>query len=257
MFKRFLVWNAEGASGGGAGEAPASTPAAEPPPAPEVAPISAEAPPAAPPEAPAPTPTVPPAVISRIGELTRKNRELAEQLAAQQAAQSVQSAPQVPPQAMPPQGQFYPAEEIQRQAALLAEQNAWNAKAEDLWNKGTSKFNDFGVQIGNMSALLGGNIPRPLTEAALATGDAETVLYELSKDLGETARIALLPPSQQGVEIAKFAQKVKTRSAPQVSGAPAPITPQVGGAGTVSPTGLSDDLPIEEWMSRRNKSARV
>jgi len=202
---------------------------------------------------PAPAPQVPPAVLARIGELTRKNRELQERQAALEAqAQQAASGGEAPVAPAP-----LPDEEINRRAAQLAEHQRWNEQANQIWNNGTSKFQDFGVSVSGMVNLLGGSVPRSLTEAAIATGEPEKVLYDLSKDLGEAARIAVLPPAQQGVEIAKFAQKRKAAAAPQVSNAPAPITPAVGGGGQVSPTELRDDLPIEEWMNRRNKVARV
>jgi hypothetical protein len=69
--------------------------------------------------------------------------------------------------------------------------------------------------------------------------------------MDEAARIMSLPPIQMARELTKLEFKLGQPATKPVSKAPAPIKPL--GSGKAAGEGLSDDLPIDEWMRRHNQ----
>lgn len=187
----------------------------------------------------------------RIGELTREKYEAkrAADDARREAEQLRQSI------ARGQQGDVqHPASDVQtlaRQEAerIVAEQRLTES-TDKVWATGTKEFPDFGQSVSNLQMV---GMDRAFIELALTTDAPHKVLQHLGSDLDEAARILALPPVQQARELTKLEMKLSQPPAPKpVSRAPAPIKP-IGGSGVASGSGLSDDLPIDEWMRRHNK----
>jgi molecular chaperone GrpE (heat shock protein) len=95
--------------------------------------------------------------------------------------------------------------------------------------------------------------PTPLGEAILAADDPAAVIAHLGADPELAASLAGMSPTQVVRRIARLEVELAKPAEPKQSQAPKAIPP-------VKPVarddgGLSDDLPIEEWIKRRNKQA--
>jgi hypothetical protein len=96
-----------------------------------------------------------------------------------------------------------------------------------------------------------------MRDAILNVQDGAEIAYWLGKNPEESNRIARLSPNHQILELGRVSQRLAARSsAPPrpASAAPAPITPVKAGGKAVE--GLREDLPIGEWMKRRDKELR-
>lgn len=168
--------------------------------------------------------------------------------------------------------------ELQELVRQEAQQLNFNERCNAVAAEGKKAHDDFDkVVLGDLtsvSPVLGSNgrpvLPVPLLEAALETGNAHEVLYELGKDVGEAARIMALRPVAQAVELAKFSAKLAAKAAEaaepevdedgkpimkNVSRAPAPIKAPTK-AGPVRPAFKVEDtenFSTEEWIRQREK----
>lgn len=167
------------------------------------------------------------------------------------------------------------AAELQQLVREEATKQNFDQRCNDAAAAGRAAHADFDkVVLGDLtsvSPVLGQNgrpaLPIPLLEAALETGNAHEVLYELGKDVSEAARIMALRPVAQAVELAKFASKIATKAAEgevdedgkpvlkNVSRAPAPIKPptKAGGAKPAFTVFDTDNFSTEEWIRQREK----
>lgn len=97
-----------------------------------------------------------------------------------------------------------------------------------------------------------------MRDAIVNTQDGAEIAYWLGKNPEESNRIARLSPNHQILELGRISARLAAPPpAPPprpASAAPAPITPVKAGGKAVE--GLRDDLPIEEWMKRRNQEIR-
>lgn len=123
---------------------------------------------------------------------------------------------------------------------------------------------DFDVTLRQLQSFAGGALPRQFTEAALATGRAEEVIYALGRDAGRANEILSLPPLRQIVELARMAEGFAKPASRAVSSTPAPIRSQVtGNGGPAEQASTNTQLPIDEWMrvrdaeEKREREARV
>lgn len=117
-----------------------------------------------------------------------------------------------------------------------------------------SKVTDFRDELSELVDL------SKFDKLTISTAMAHAILdSDMSTKLGahlvanpdEATRIANLSPARQAAEIGKLEATLSTAKSKSISNAPAPIKPI--GAGGATDSGLRDDLPIEEWMRRRNK----
>lgn len=93
------------------------------------------------------------------------------------------------------------------------------------------------------------------TLEVIATSEAgPAVVHHLGEHLDVADRIARMPPHLQAAEIARLEARITAPKPKPVTQAPAPA-PTVQGAAAV-PKGLSDDLPIEEWVRRRREQLK-
>lgn len=135
--------------------------------------------------------------------------------------------------------------EAERVANLRLAQQTFNAKCNDVEDKGSKAF---GAKWQNAKAQLAilddeGRIPLDLLTTALETDDPAKVLFELGSDIEKATEFMAMTPLRRAIAMAKIADtKAPAR---QQSKAPPPVDP-IGGKGS------GDDAPSdrdtdEEW----------
>lgn len=129
-----------------------------------------------------------------------------------------------------------------------AQQQAFDAACNDLYNEGNKKFNDFVPKIQGFQKI--GGLPPQLVEAALELGDAHDVLYALANDLDEAARIVeITSPVRQATALSKFVEQRKLAERRATTKAPDPITPVQGH--TQSAEKDPEKMSMTEWLAWR------
>ena len=100
-------------------------------------------------------------------------------------------------------------------------------------------------------------VSQAMAEAILdADEDGPALLYHLAQNRDEAARIFNLPERQAALALGRIVAKLSAAppvETPQIPTAPKPV-PVVKPSAPVE-RGLSDELPVKEWMARRNKEA--
>jgi hypothetical protein len=150
--------------------------------------------------------------------------------------------------------------EIEQRAMVLAQQQEFNRRCNEVADAGKRQYGDFDAKVGKLVGLVDGNDPQAVARynsflsAALETGEASKLIYSLGGDLDEASRILGLNPIQMAVELTKMS----TRPMTEVSGMPRPLNPVasmgVNNRVAVGPDDPnSDNLTTEEWMRRRNE----
>jgi hypothetical protein len=130
--------------------------------------------------------------------------------------------------------------------------------AEKLNDNGNEKYTDFDEVVASTGDLLrdkGLKFSQAMVGALFEAENSHDIAYFLGKNPDEATRIANLPAYAQAKEIGKLEAKLNAAPKKQISKAPAPITPVSTGKAS-NDSALTDDLPIDEWMARRNKQAR-
>lgn len=185
----------------------------------------------------------------RIGELTREKYEAkrAAETAANEARQLRDYLAQVQ-QGNQPEGSLDVESYVASKAAEIVAQRSFDEACNKVYETGKGEFPDFDQAVSNLQ-MVGMN--RDFLEIVSSSDAGHKVLHHLGTDLDEAARISALPPLQMARELTRLEYKLNQPQNKPVSKAPAPIKP-IGTGGSPS-SGLSDDLPIEEWMARRNK----
>ncbi|MGE5650940.1 MAG: hypothetical protein ACM34A_12155 [Bacillota bacterium] len=187
----------------------------------------------------------------RIGELTREKYEAkrAAEEAKQQAEQYRQYLAQLQQGEQPPQQPEVDVRTLAQQEAakMLAEQR-FNESCNKVYAAGKTEFPDFDQAVANLQMV---GVNRDFLELTTTSDAGAKLLHHLGTDLDEAARILALHPVQMARELTKLEFKLSQPQAKPVSKAPAPIKPI--GTGGVTESGLSDDLPIDEWMRRHAK----
>lgn len=138
----------------------------------------------------------------------------------------------------------------------LARQEAKRMRAEErftetcnrTYDAGKAEFPDFDRAVANLQMV---GASREFLELATTSDAGHKLLHHLGTDMDEAARIMSLPPIQMARELTKLEFKLGQPATKPVSKAPAPIKPL--GSGKAAGEGLSDDLPIDEWMRRHNQ----
>lgn len=138
-----------------------------------------------------------------------------------------------------------------RKAEKLVAEQRFNESCNKVYSDGAKEFQDFDKAVGNLQMV---GVSREFLEMATAADAGHKILHHLGNDLDEAARILALPPLKMARELTKLELKLSQPAAKPVSRAPDPIKPI--GSGRTTDTGLSDDLPIDEWMRRDQKLRR-
>lgn len=136
-------------------------------------------------------------------------------------------------------------EKAQQIAEGIAAKREFDNACNGVFEKGTKDYADFDSALSNFRLL--GGLPPTLVEAAIESGEAPKVLYELGKNPDEAARILQMSPTRMAVAVAKLAAKQPPPPpAPPVSKAPSPIKPLAGAARVETDP---DQMSTEEWMA--------
>ena len=241
--------------------------------------------PPVPPVPPVPDPQEPPAPVEpqapaappktdwrdrRIGELTQRTKELREEnarLKAQIPGPSGQDPGRDPAgRFQQPAGyQGPPSQEaidaqIQERAAIIAANQEFNRRCDEVAESARKNYADFDKQVASLVSLVDPNDPQGLLayneflHAALETGEAGRIIHTLGGDLDEASRILSLSPRRMAVELTRMAAK----PVQELSQTPRPINPAPTNAMGQRTSGSPDDpssdnMSTEEWMRRRNE----
>ncbi len=186
----------------------------------------------------------------RIAQLTARLRE-AEAKAKEQGAPP--AAPSVDVESL-----------ANARANEIAAAQRFNDQCNEVAKQGKQSYNDFDSRVGALTQLVDRNDPASIgaynqfLSAAIETGEAARLIYELGGDLNEASRIMSLSPTKMGVELGRKAASAEA----QISKTPRPITP-VGGRGpaheAIDPTDSerADRLSTRAWMERREAQLRA
>lgn len=139
------------------------------------------------------------------------------------------------------------ATRAQRESQKSAQEREAARQAELIEN-GESKFDDFEDVIKADR----NEYSRAAYLSMLESDIGAELLYHLATNPEEGKRIAALPAFAQAKEIGKLEDKLLAKPAKKQSNAPEPIKPVTSGKAS-NDTVLSDDLPLDEWVRRRNK----
>lgn len=198
----------------------------------------------------------------RIAELTyQKNEEARQRQAYEQRLAEYERRLNPPKEGEQQQQRQYTEEEVNRRASYLAQQQAaalaaeaeFNNRCNEVFASGAKEYGEqeFKQAVNAFHTDYGG-MPQDFVEAALETGAAEKVIYELGKNPEKAMEVLSMPPGVKRVSaVMKLANGLANQK-PKVSGAPAPIKPQVGGSGRSDPS-LEKAESIDKWMEMRNK----
>jgi len=152
--------------------------------------------------------------------------------------------------------------EVLKTAAAMAAQQDFDRQCNTVASQGAEEFDDFTAKVGELQQIYDPSDSasavkyQTMLSAVLEAGgeDAHKIIYRLAGNLDEATRLMNLPPVRLGVELAKMSQ---AKGAPAISKAPAPIRPVRGGKvlQNIAPDDVerSDNLSMQEWMSRRNE----
>src|SRR5215467_1689994 len=209
----------------------------------------------------------------RIGELTARTRELRaenERLRAQAGQQppngNGDGARDTNGQFRQPAGYQGPPDQsvidaqIEQRASILAAQQEFNRRCNEVAEAGRRTYTDFDAQVGRLIGLVDPQDEQRVAQyneflnAAMETGEAGKLLHALGGNLDEASRILSLHPRRMAVELTRMAAKPIS----ELSRAPRPINPAATNA-QVMRTSMSPDDPgsdqmsTEEWMRRRNE----
>jgi hypothetical protein len=129
-------------------------------------------------------------------------------------------------------------------------------------NEGTKRFPEFAKALQIVAEEVGPLVvpiapgarvgkPTPIGEAILDADDPAGVLNYLGANPEVAGELASMSATQAARRILRIELELSKPKEPKQSLAPKPISPTRGGAR--DPGGLHDELPLNEWMARRNK----
>src|SRR5215469_2762984 len=201
----------------------------------------------------------------RIGELTARNREQRAELErlraqAQPRDPNGQFRDQTPPQPNAPPDRVVIDDQIEQRAQILAANQEFNRRCDEVAIAGRKVYPDFDAQVGRLVGLVDNTDPQSMARyneflnAALETREAAKLIHALGGDLDEASRILSMSPRQMTVALTRMADK----PVQELSRTPRPINPAATSAQaqrtSVSPDDPgSDQMSTAEWMRRREE----
>lgn len=211
----------------------------------------------------------------RIGEqqqrLRERNARIAE-LEAQLASQGQPPQPSQPPQygqQPPPQPVGAAPGDIQRQineaAARLASNQEFTRRCNEVAEQGRRVYGNFDQRVQRLVGLVDGqdqvqvNHYNDFLKAAMQTGQASRLIFELGGNLDEASRIMAMDPVGMTYELTRMSM----RTGSEASAAPPPLTPIASAAQSnrtmVQPDDpeTADTLDTSEWMRRRTEQMQT
>jgi hypothetical protein len=150
--------------------------------------------------------------------------------------------------------------QIQERAQILASNQEFNRRCNEVAEVGRQAYADFDVAVNKLVGLVDNNDPQGVASynqflnAALETGEASRIIHALGSDLNEASRILSLNPVRMAVELTRMA----ARPVQELSGAPRPINPaataaQAARSSTSPDDPGSDNMSTADWMRRREE----
>lgn len=208
----------------------------------------------------------------RIGEQQARLRERNARIAELEAQLRGQPAPQPPAGAsagqptyqQPPQAPGDIQRQITEAAAQMAAASEFTRRCNEVAESGRRVFTNFDQRVQRLTGLVDPNDNQQVVHynaflnAAMETGEAARLIYDLGGDLNEASRIMAMEPVKMAVELTRLASRVSTTDR---SNAPPPINPLGSAANSLPKNTLiqpddadqSDNLSTEEWMRRREE----
>lgn len=183
----------------------------------------------------------------RIDELTKARREAERRADALEAL--ISSTPK-PPDANP--GAPFTDQEITRRANAIADQQRLNDEANRVYREGKAKHPDFDNAVSQLAQIADLSQKPEFLEAVIRLPNGADVYHHLGMNPDHASEVLGLRGTAMAIELAKLSADLgKPRKG---SGAPPPISPV--GSSAVGSSELSDDLPIDEWIKRREASLK-
>lgn len=182
----------------------------------------------------------------RINELTWKARDEERK---RQALEAILQAPKEAPETPAPNLD----ELVQQRAAAIAAQRTMAEAAERTYQLGKEKHADFDSAVQGLSQVADLSQAPHFIEAITKLQNGAEVYYHLGKNLDEAGHVLSLSPINMALELARLSASLGKPVS--VSKVPPPVTPVAASA--AASTGLADDLPIEEWMKRREAQLKA
>ena len=176
--------------------------------------------------------------------------------------ETLRAASSAPPVAVGPDAnaefQRLVREEASKQASMIAAAEIFSRQCNEAAEAGKKTYSDFDQKVNSLKGLVDFNDNQQATayntflSAALETGEAPRLIYELGTNPDEASRIMSLGPVKMAVELAKMAAKEPT----EVSNAPRPIVPVTRANSNRNPISpddpdRADQLSKMEWQRRR------
>ena len=182
----------------------------------------------------------------RIDEVTAARREAERERDALRAMLQQRDPAQQQPSAQQPQPQAQP--DPYRLAEEIAQRRALDEAANRTYEAGIAAHGEqFATAVRTLQQVTDLSQKPDFIEAVTSLPNAADVYFHLGSNPDEAAHVLRLPPVKMAMELARLSAQVgKPKPASKAS---APITP-VGRSSTPS-SDLTDDLPIDEWMRRR------
>jgi len=142
---------------------------------------------------------------------------------------------------------------IEKRAEQLAQQRTVaervNKVEASLRKELKDGYDDFYTDLSSS-----GPAAKSLVESVMELDDADRVMAHLAKNRDELYEVLELSPRQQAMRLARISVSLESAGKQRtVSTAPKPISPVGTRTGAA---GLSDDLPMDEWIKRRNEMTR-
>lgn len=211
----------------------------------------------------------------RIGEQQQRLRERNARIAELEAQLASQGQPPQPGQG--PGNQPYVQQQptapqqgdIQRQineaAARLAANNVFTDRCNEVAQQGRRVYTNFDQRVQRLVGLVDAQDPiqvnhyNDFLKAAMQTGQAPRLIFELGGNLDEASRIMAMDPVGMTYELTRMSM----RTGSEASAAPAPLTPIASAAQSnrtmVQPDDpeTADTLETSEWMRRRTEQMQT
>lgn len=208
----------------------------------------------------------------RIGEQQERLRQRNARIQELEAQLRQQGQPAQPPQGNGnvqqfPQQPVAPTGDIQRQineaAAQLANAQEFTRRCNEVAEAGRRVYNNFDQRVTRLTGLVDPNDQiqvmhyNAFLNAAMETGQAARLIYDLGGDLNEASRIMAMEPVKMAVELTRLSARVSTTDQ---TGTPRPLQPLGSATNTNQRTLIqpddpdqADNLPMSEWMKRREE----
>lgn len=158
-----------------------------------------------------------------------------------------------------------PQGDIQRQineaAARMAATQEFTRRCNEVAEGGRRQYQNFDARVTRLVGLIDANDQQQVLrynsflEAAMNTGQASRLIYELGGDLDEASRIMAMNPQGMQHELTRLSM----RNGTEASGAPRPLSPVASTAQSnrqaIQPDDpeTADTITTEEWMRRREE----